>query len=427
MSSTWELKEHSTGELTTTVSGDIWKEAQDKAFKKLAEKVSLPGFRKGKVPANLVKQHVDQQNVLYEAVDGVAGNALVEAIKEHELDVVGRPSLDIDKIDENDVVFKFTIAVKPEVKLGDYKNLDVKKEAAVVVSDDDIAAQMKSIQERFADFMIKEEDGTVENGDTATIDFEGFKEGVAFEGGKGDNYPLEIGSGSFIPGFEEKLIGMKANETKDIDVTFPAEYQVPELAGQPVVFKVTIHEIKYKELPEFNDELVKEAKIEGVETVEAFKEDALKKMSEQKERQVEEAFTNNLLTKVVENAEVDIPQVMIDEETDGMVQDFAQRLQTQGYSMEMYTQVTGMSMDQIREQMAVDAKSKVSVRLVLEAIAAKEKIEISESDIEEELTNIATSYGMEVEKVKELITNDAVSYDLRMRKALELIKESAGK
>lgn len=426
MSSTWELKEHSTGELTTTVSGDIWKDAQDKAFKKLAAKVELPGFRKGKVPAHLVKQHVNPQNVLYDAVDAVAGNSLVEAIKEQELEVVGRPSLDIEKIDENEVVFKFIVAVKPEVTLGEYKNLDIKKEAATV-SDDDINAQMKTIQERFADFMIKEEDGTVENGDTAVIDFEGFKDGVAFEGGAGENYPLEIGSGSFIPGFEEQLVGMKAEETKDVTVTFPEAYQAPDLAGQEAVFKVTVHEIKYKELPEFNDELVKQANIEGVETVEAFKEYTMKNLTEQKEAQVEETFTNALLTKIVENAEVDIPQVMIDEETDGMVEDFSRRLQSQGYSMDLYTQVTGMTMEQIREQMAVDAKSKVNVRLVLEAIAAKENLEVSEDDINTEMETIAKTYNMEVEKVKQLISNDAVSYDLRMRKALELIKDSAGK
>lgn len=426
MSSTWELKEHSTGELTTTVSGDIWKDAQDKAFKKLAGKVELPGFRKGKVPANLVKQHVNPQSVLYEAVDAVAGNSLVDAIKEHELDVVGRPALDIDKIDENEVVFKFVVSVKPEVTLGEYKNLDVKKEAATV-SDDDVNAQIKTIQERFADFMIKEEDGTVENGDTAVIDFEGFKDGVAFEGGKGENYPLEIGSGAFIPGFEEKLIGMKAEETKDIELTFPEEYQAPDLAGQDVVFKVTVHEIKYKELPEFNDELVKQAGIEGVETVDAFKEYTMKTLSEQKENAVEEAFTNQLLTKIVENAKVDIPQVMIDEETDQMVNDFARRLQSQGYSMDLYTQVTGMTMEQIREQMAVDAQNKVSVRLVLEAIAAKEGLEVSEEDVNTEMETIAKTYNMEVEKVKQLISNDAVTYDLRMRKALELIKDSAGK
>lgn len=426
MSSTWELKEHSTGELTTSVTGDIWTEAQDKAFKKLAKNVQLPGFRKGKVPAHLVKQNVNPQSVLYEAVDAVASDALLEAIKEHDLDVVGRPSLDLDKIDENEVVFKFIVSVKPEVTLGEYKNLDVKKEAATV-SDDEVNAQIKMIQERGADLIIKEEDGVVENGDIAVIDFEGFKDGVAFEGGAGTNYDLEIGSGSFIPGFEEQLIGMKAEETKDVNVTFPEEYQAAELAGQPAVFKVTVHEIKYKELPEFTDEMVKEQKIEGVETVEAFKEYAMKNLTEQKERQVEEAFTNELLTKIVDNAEVDIPQVMIDEECDGMINDFANRLQSQGYSLDSYMQLTGMSVESMREQFAIDAKNKVAVRLVLEAIAVKEGIEISEEDINTELESVATMYSMEVEKVKQLISSDAVSYDLRMRKALELIKETAGK
>lgn len=426
MSSTWELKEHSTGELTTSVSGDIWKEAQDKAFKKLAKDVQMPGFRKGKVPAAILKKSVNPQSVLYEAVDAVASDALVEAIKEHELDMIGRPSLDIDSINENEVIFKFTVSVKPEVKLGDYKNLDVQKEAATV-NDDDINAQIKMIQEKNADFIIKDEDATVENGDTATIDFEGFKDGVAFEGGAGENYPLEIGSGSFISGFEEQLIGMKAGETKDIDVTFPENYQAKDLAGQAAVFKVTVHEIKYKELPEFTDEMVKEQNIEGVETVEAFKEYTMKNLSEQKANKVEEAFTNNLLTKVVENAEVDIPQVMIDEECEVMMNDFANRLQSQGFSLDSYLQLTGMKPEELRAQFALDAENKVAVRLVLEAIAAEEHLEVSEEDIEKEMENIATTYSMEIEKVKQLISNDAVSYDLRMRKALDLIKETAGK
>lgn len=426
MSSTWELKEHSTGELTTSVNGDIWKTAQDKAFKKLAKNVQLPGFRKGKVPQHLLKQSVNPQSVLYEAVDAVASDSLVEAIKEHELEVVGRPSLEIDSIDENEVVFKFSVSVKPEVTLGDYKNLDVKKEAATV-TDDEVNAQIKAIQEHGADLIIKEEDGVVENGDIAVIDFEGFKDGVAFEGGAGTNFDLEIGSGSFIPGFEEQLIGMKAEETKDIDVTFPEQYQAEELAGQPAVFKVTVHEIKHKELPEFTDEVVKEQNIEGVETVEAFKEYAMKNLTEQKERQVEEAFVNELLTKIVDNAEVDIPQVMIDEECDGMINDFANRLQSQGYSLDSYMKITGMSVESMREQFAIDAKNKVAVRLILEAIAVKENIEITEEDIDTELENVAKMYSMEVEQVKQLISSDAVSYDLRMRKALDLIKETAGK
>lgn len=426
MNSTWELKEHSTGEIVATVSGEVWKKAQEKAFHKLAQKAELPGFRKGKVPTSVLKRSIHPQSVMYEAIDDVAGEALVAAVKEHELELVGRPSLDIESMDEEAVALKFIVSVKPEVKLGEYRNLDIKK-AAATVSDDEVNEQIKRIQERNADFIIREDEETVQNGDTAVIDFEGFKDGVAFDGGAGTDYPLEIGSGAFIPGFEEQLIGMKKEETKDIEVTFPKEYQAPELAGQKATFSVTVHEIKYKQLPEFTDEMVKEQKIDGVETVAAFKEYALKNLSEQKERQADETFTNDLLTRIVENAEMDIPQVMIDEECDSLINDFANRLQAQGYSLDAYQKLTNMTMEAMREQFAVDAKNKVAARLVLEAIAKAEHLEISDEDIEKEWETIANTYSMEPEQVKQLISKDAVSYDLQMRKALELVKETAGK
>lgn len=425
MSSKWELKEHSIGELTTTVSGDTWKKAQDKAFKKLAKNVELPGFRKGQAPEALIKKHISKQSILMEAVDEVAGTALMDGVEEHKLELVARPQLDFNGIDEEKVDFKFIVTVKPEVTLGQYKNLDVKK-ADATVSEEDVEAEVTRLQERFAELVVKE-GGAVENKDTAVIDFEGFKDGVAFEGGKGENYPLEIGSGSFIPGFEEQLIGMKAEETKDIQVTFPENYQAADLAGQEVTFKVTVHEIKAKELPEADDELIKQAEIENIETLEAFKENAKKELTKNKENQVEEDFTNALLTKIVDGASVDVPQVMIDEETDNMYRDFAQRLQSQGFGIEQYLQITGMSEESIRGEMAKDADKKVTVRLVLEAIANAENIEVSEADIEAEMESISKMYHMEIDQIKQMVSNDAVSYDLRMRKALELIKESAGK
>ncbi len=426
MNSKWELKEHSSGELTVTVDGEKWAKAQKKAFQKLAKNVQLPGFRKGKVPANVLKRTINAQSVMYEAIDQIATDVYMDAIKEQDLAVVGKASLDIDDISEAAVTLKFIVSVKPEVKLGDYKHLDVKKEA-VTISDDEVNERIKQIQERNADFVIREDEEAVENGDTAVIDFEGSKDGVPFEGGSGSDYPLEIGSGAFIPGFEEQLIGMKKGETKTIDVTFPEAYQASELAGQPAQFKVTVNEIKYKQLNAFDDEMVKDQHIEGVETVDAFKEYTLKNLTQQKERQVEEAFTNELLTAIVEGAEIDIPQVMIDEECDSMVNDFAQRLQSQGFSFDTYLKMTKMSEETLREQFSVDAKNKVSARLVLEAIADQEAISVSDEEINEEIESIAKTYNMESEQVKQLIPNDTVSYDLRMRKALELIKQTAGK
>lgn len=426
MNSKWELKEHSTGDLTVSVEGETWEKAQKKAFAKLAKNVQLPGFRKGKVPANVLKRAVNPQSVMYEAIDEIANDVFLEAVKEQNLEIVGKASLDIDDISEAKVTMKFTVAIKPEVKLGDYKNLDVKKEA-VTITDDEVNAQIKQIQERNADFVIREDDEAIENGDTAVIDFEGSKDGVLFEGGSGTSYPLEIGSGSFIPGFEEQCIGMKKGETKEITVTFPENYQAAELAGQEAQFKVTVHEIKYKQLNDFDDEMVKEQNIEGVETVDAFKEYTLKNLTEQKEQQVDEAFTNELLTKIVDGAEIDIPQAMIDEECDGLVNDFAQRLKAQGFEMDTYLKLTNMSEEALREQFAIDAKNKVSARLVLEAIADAESIVISEDDINTEIETIAKTYNMESEQVKQLIPSESVSYDLKMRKALELVKETAGK
>lgn len=420
--SNWELKEKSTGELITTVEGEAWKTAQKKAFNRLAKKVNLPGFRPGTAPAALVKKQISTQNVLMEAIDDVAGEALSVAIKEHDLWVVTRPSLDIESIDEEKVTFKFIVTVKPEVKLGDYKGLDIHKEE-VNVEAADVDAEITRLQERFADLVLKEE-GKVENGNTAVIDFEGFKDDVPFEGGKGESYPLVIGSGTFIPGFEEQLIGMGVEETKDINVTFPEEYQVAELAGQPVVFKVTVHEIKEKVLPEVNDELVKQAKVENVETVDAYREFAHKNLEETKTREANQKFENEVLTAIVEAAEVEIPDVMVEEETDNLVRDFEQRLQAQGFGLDQFLQITGNTKEGIREEMSKDAYNKVKVRLVLEAIAAAESLEVSEEDIEKELNNIAEMYAMPLDQVKAAISADAISYDLRIRKALEFVKEN---
>lgn len=425
MSSTWELKEKSTGELTTTVEGETWKSAQKKAFKKLAKKVNLPGFRPGQAPMAMVKKQISTQNVLVEAMDEVAGVALSEGIKEHDLWVVARPNLDVESMDEEQITFKFIVSVKPTVTLGEYKGLDIKKDE-VIVDDAAIDAELKTLADRNADLVVKE-DGCVEDGDTAVIDFEGFKDGVAFEGGKGEDYPLVIGSGSFIPGFEEQVVGMKSEETKDLDITFPEEYQAADLAGQAVVFKVTVHDIKSKVLPEINDELIKQANIEGVETLDAYKEYTSKNLLDSKQREADQKFENDILTFVCESATVEIPDVMVEEETDNLVRDFSQRLQSQGFGMEQFLQMTGNSEEGIREEMRKDAYNKVKVRLVLEAIATAEKLEVSEEDIEKELEHVATTYNMPLEKVKELISNDAISYDLSVRKALDFIKEATGK
>ena len=425
MSSKWELKEKSTGELVATVEGDDWKRAQKKAFNKIKKNINMPGFRKGQAPEALIKKQIPAQNILMDAVEAVANDVLSDGVEEHKLVLVDRPELRIDEINEEKVILKFICAVKPEVKLGDYKGLPIKKKATRVTQKD-IDAEVERLQQRYADMVVKEE-GNVESGDTAVIDFEGFKDGVAFDGGKAESYPLEIGSGAFIPGFEDQLIGMAKEETKDINVTFPEDYQVAELAGQPVVFKVTVHEIKTKVLPEANDELIKEAKIKDVETMEDYRAYVKKNLSERKDRENEENFTNELLEKVVANAEVEIPDAMIERETDEMVREITQRLSAQGFTLEQFAQVTGQDEAKIRSEVRQDAEKKVRVRLVLEAVAEAEQIEISDEEIDAELKAIADQYSMQIEQVRNLISHDAVSYDLRQRKALELIKETAGK
>lgn len=426
MSSKWELKEKSTGELVATVEGEDWKQAQKKAFNKIKKNINIPGFRKGQAPAALIKKQIPAQNILMDAVEAVANDVLSDGVEEHKLVLVDRPELRIDEINEEKVILKFICAVKPEVKLGDYKGLPIKKKATRVTQKD-IDAEVERLQQRYADMVVKEE-GNVESGDTAVIDFEGFKDGVAFDGGKAESYPLEIGSGAFIPGFEDQLIGMAKEETKDINVTFPEDYQVAELAGQPVVFKVTVHEIKTKVLPEANnDELIKEAKIKDVETMEDYRAYVKKNLSERKDRENEENFTNELLEKVVANAEVEIPDAMIERETDEMVREITQRLSAQGFTLEQFAQVTGQDEEKIRAEVRQDAEKKVRVRLVLEAVAEAEQFEISDEEIDAELKAIADQYSMQIEQVRNLISHDAVSYDLRQRKALELIKETAGK
>ena len=373
----------------------------------------------------MAKKYVPAQKIMLEAVEHCAQGLLDAGIEEHKLWPISRPELNVEEISEEAATMSFTFAIKPEVKLGEYKGLAYEVEETSV-SEEEVEAELKRIQENFAELEVKE-DGEVENGDTAVIDFEGFKDGVAFEGGKGENYPLEIGSNSFIPGFEEQLIGMKKEETKDINVTFPENYQAAELAGQPVVFKVTVHEIKAKVLPELNDDLAKDVNAPDVETMDDLKALIRKNQEEQKRQNAENEATNKLISTVVDACEVEIPEVMIKNETDDMIQDYANRLQQQGISLTQFFQITGQSEETLREQMAKDAESKVKLRLVLDAIATQENLEVGEEDIDTEYGLIASQYNMEKEKVKELIPASSISYDVRLRKALDLIKDSTNK
>jgi len=425
MKSTWSIIEKSTGELKVVVDGDTWANAQDKAFKKLAKKTKVKGFREGQAPEKMVRQLVSGQEIMMNAVDEVANEALFFGIDEQKIELVARPTLDLEAITESEVTLKFGCTVAPEVKLGQYKKVEYVEEK-VKVAASEVKEQLESIRKDFTELVIKEE-GYVENGDTAVIDFEGFKSDVAFDGGKAENYALEIGSNSFIPGFEEQIVGMTVNEEKDINVTFPESYHAEELAGQPVVFKVKVNEIKAKVVPDMNDDLVKEVNIPDVDTVKDLEKKIKADIKAKKEQEAEEKLNNDLLTKVVEAATVDIPQVMVDEEAAGLLEDFKNRLAQQGIQYEMYLQMVGGDDSGIKAQMEQDALNKVKVRLVLTEIAKAEKIEVNDDEVIAEYETIAQQYQMEVDRIKELVSEASIKYDMRLRKALDVIKTTSKK
>ena len=418
METTWTLQEKAQGELKVVINGQQWLDAQEKAFNKLAKNVELPGFRKGQAPKALIKKQIKEQSILMEEV---ATDALVKGIDEHQLQIIARPELSLDKMTAEEVTLTFKLTLEPEVKLGSYSEISIKK-AEAVVTDEDVDAKLKELQERFAELTVK--DGTVENGDTAVIDFEGFKDDVAFDGGKGENHPLEIGSNSFIPGFEEQLIGMTTNEEKAINVTFPADYQAEELAGKEVVFKVKVNEIKTRVLPELSDDFAKEVDRKDVETLEQLRSSLSAELLSAKEKAVADEAENELLTKVVDGSEIDIPDIMIEDELNRTYEEFVNRLAQQGLNMDLYKQFTGQDEAALREQMRPDAHNKVKARLVLGAIAKAENLTASDEEVEAEYQTMANLYKMEVEKVKEAITANALAYDLAIRKAYDHIKKA---
>ena len=424
MESSWTLKEKSTGELVVTVDGDAWKKAQKKAFDKVKGQINVPGFRKGRVPDALIKKQINKEYLLEMAAEDIANDALVFGIDENKIELVDRPVLDVKEATADKTVLSFTCVVSPEVKLGEYKGIEATKDA-VEVTDEDIENEMKRVQERYADMVLREDDDPAQDGDEVTIDFEGFIDGVAFDGGSGTDYPLELGSGSFIPGFEEQLVGTKPGDVKDVVVTFPEDYNAEELAGKEATFKVTVHDVKYKELPEFDDELVKKLKIEGVETVDQFKENKTKELTESKEKAADEKFTTDVLKAVTDKCEVEIPDVMINSEVENMFRNMENQMAGSGFTMEQYCQALGTTVDDVKATFKPEAENRVLNTLVLDAIAKAENIEISDEEVEKEYENMAEMYGMEADRIKTIVSADQIKYDLGQQKALDLIKESA--
>ncbi|GAC90765.1 trigger factor [Anoxybacillus flavithermus NBRC 109594] len=424
MSAKWEKLEGNQGVLTVEVDAEKVNEGLDEAFKKVVKKVQIPGFRKGKIPRSLFEKRFGVESLYADALDILLPEAYAKAVEETGIEPVDRPEIDVEQMEKGkSLIFTAKVTVKPEVTLGQYKGLEVEK-LDDTVTDEDVEQELKRLQERHAELVVKEE-GTVENGDTVVIDFEGFVDGEAFEGGKAENYSLVIGSGTFIPGFEEQLIGMAAGEEKDIEVTFPEEYHAEQLAGKPAVFKIKLHEIKTKQLPALDDEFAKDVD-EEVETLDALKEKIKERLTNEKKEEAEAALRDAVVQKATENAQMDIPEVMVKNETDRMIREFEQRLQMQGLNLDLYYQFSGQDEAALREQMKEEAEKRVRVTLTLEAIVKAENIDVTEEEVEKELQEMANLYNLSVDKLKELLgTLDGLKEDLKMRKAIDFLVENS--
>ncbi len=403
----------------------IEKEAFDaevnKVYRKNVSKMNVPGFRKGKAPKHVIEKLYGSAVFYDEALDNLLPEAYETALASTKLEAVSRPEIDIISIDEKGVALKAQVWVKPNVEISAYKGLEVEKEA-VVVTEEDIMKDIDATRERNSR-MLTVEGRPAQNGDQAVIDFEGFLDGVAFEGGKGEKFPLELGSGSFIPGFEEQIVGKNAGEEFDIDVTFPEEYGAENLAGKAVVFKIKLHEIKVKELPELDDEFVKD--VSEFNTVEEYKADIKAKITERREKEAESKLENAILDALLANTTVDIPACMIEQEIDGYIRDYEYRLKSQGASLEMYFQYTGMTMEKFRESFKAEAEKQIKTRLALGKIVKLEKIKALKKDIEAEYKKIAEGYNVDIETVKSSIPESSISEDIVLRKAVDLVKENA--
>ncbi|EEO9144641.1 trigger factor [Listeria monocytogenes] len=424
MSVKWEKQEGNVGKLTFEIEQEKVKEGLDRAFVKVRKTLNVPGFRKGKVPRQIFNQRFGEEALFQDALDILLPEVYSAAIDEAGIDPVDTPQVNIESMEKSETwVLTAEVTVKPEVKLGDYKGLEVEKRETELTTEE-LEAELKQLQERQAELVVKE-DAPAENGDTVILDFEGFKDGVAFEGGQAENHSLELGSGQFIPGFEEKLVGLKAGDEADIELTFPEEYHAEDLAGQPVVFKVKLHEIKTKEVPALDDELAKDID-EEVETLDELKEKISKRLQEAKEESVAQAKQEEVIAKAVENAEVDIPHAMVHHEADHLMNHFAQDLQAQGLTPELYYQFTGQTEEAMHAQMEKDAEKRVKMNLVLEAIAEAENIEPTEEAIDEEISTLAEKYGMEKDAVRAALGDmSELKSDLKIRKAIDVLLDSA--
>ena len=421
-----EKLEHNMAKLTIEVSAEDVEKALQAAYLKERSRISLPGFRKGKVPRRMIEKMYGPEVFYDEAANHMISEAYGKAYEECELEIVSQPKVAITQLEKGKpFIFTAEVAVKPEVTLGEYKGLKVDK-VSTRVTQKEVDEEIDRERERNAR-TIEVTDRPVQDKDQVILDFEGFVDGVAFEGGKGENYPLTIGSGAFIPGFEEQLIGAEIGKETEINVTFPEEYQAKELAGKEAVFKCTVHEIKAKEIPELDDEFVSDVSEES-ETVDAYKAEVKAKIKERKEREGRQKKEDQAVEQAVANAQIDIPDPMIDLQTKQMADDFARRIMQQGMSLEQYFQFTGLSEEKMIEELKPQAEKRIRTRLVLEAIVAAENIEVSDERLEEELKKMADSYQMEVDKLKEFMGENEkkqMKEDIAVQDAVTLITEAA--
>jgi len=414
-----EKKEKSTVELTIQVGADEFEAAVQKAYMKNRGSINVPGFRKGKAPRKII-EGMYGSGVFYEdAINDVYPGAYESAVKEQQLDDVGYPKMEIVEVGKDGFTFKALVSVRPEVKLGEYKGLTAPKDVAEV-TDQDIDSEMKPFIDRATRLVsVKRK---AKKGDTAVIDFEGFSDGVAFEGGKGENYELKLGSGSFVPGFEEQVIGMKAGEEKDLDITFPEDYHA-DLAGKAVVFHVKVNEVKESQAPEVDDEFAKD--VSEFESLEAFRKDLGEKLAKRRQEQAQADFENQVMEQLVGNMECDVPDGMVEVQLDKLMDDYAMRLQGQGISMDDYLKMMGMTVEMMRASAKPSALRQVQMELVLTAVAEAEKLEVTEEELDGEIKRLAEQYNLQPEQVKGIVPADDLKRDLRLKKASKLVIDEA--
>lgn len=422
--STWTLKEKSTGELEVVIEGEEWTKAVNKAFNKIAKNVSIHGFRKGCAPKALVEKQVSMGERQAAAIDENINVWLKKGLDETGVEPISQPSVDVREINNEKAVLVYTFQVMPEVTVTDYRGLKYEVEDTTV-TDEEVNAEIDRMRKQYAD--IEEKEGAAENGDIVNINYEGFKDEVAFEGGKADNYDLTLGSGSFIPGFEDQLVGVSAGEEKDLHLTFPEDYHAADLAGAEVVFKVKVNAVKKEVLPEVDDDFAKDVSIPEVETAEQLVVKVRERLEKSRKDAAESKADNALMEELVAHTTVDLPEALIEEEVQNQIQQLANQISQYGMSLTQYLSMMGKKPEDLKEDYRENAVTTVTVRLALEKIAEVENIVPTDADLDEEYETIAKAYGMETEKVKSLINPEMLKKDVANQKAFELVKKNAEK